>query len=93
MKQQQIKKQDAADATRTALHSLHEARTLGAVADLVRYGDDSDDEVAQNQLFVLQNIIDERLHDLFHALNYADDYLHQQPKKMRKKLSVVKKAA
>lgn len=93
MSKQRITKQEATEATRSALHSLYEARTLGQIANVVRYGDDSDDEIAQEQLFVLQNIIDEKLHDLFHALDYADDYLHQQPKKTRKKLAVVKKAA
>jgi hypothetical protein len=91
---QQFKKQNAADATRSALDSLHEVRTLGEIADLVRYGDDSDDEIAQNQLYVLQNIIDEKLHDVFHAVDYADDYFLQKPKKAtKKKLAVVKKAA
>jgi hypothetical protein len=94
MKQQQIKKQDAADATRSALDNLHEVRTLGEIADLVRYGDDSGDEIAQNQLHVLQNVIDEKLHDVFHAVDYANDYFRQRPKKRAKnKLAVVKKVA
>lgn len=89
-----IKKQDAAEASRAGLDIVHEVRTLSEVADLVRYGDDSGDETAQNQLLVLGNVIDEKLHELFHAIDLVDDYFLQAPKKNRKKkkLTVAKAA-
>jgi len=94
MNNSRIRKQDAAEATRTALDSLYEVRTLGEIVNLVQYGDDSDDEIAQNQLFVLQNITNEKMHQLFHALDFTNDYFLQQPRKTRKKkLAIVKKAA
>ena len=91
---QQITKQDAAEASHSGINILHEIRTLSEVADLVRYGDDSDDDIAQNQLFVLKNIIDEKLHEVFHALDFVDDYFLQAPKRRGKKnkLAVIKAA-
>ncbi len=91
---QQITKQDATEAIRSGLGLISEVRILSEVADAVRYGDDSGDEIVQNQLFVLQNVINEKLHDLHHAVDFVDDYFVQVPKgrAKKKKLTVVKAA-
>ena len=84
MPQSKIAKLDAADASRSAFDLVHEIQTLNEVAELVRYGDDSGDDIAQNQLLVLQNIINEKSHELFHAVDFVDDYFNQKSKPQKK---------
>jgi len=89
-----IEKRYAAEAVSAAFDNLHEVRTLREVVDVVRYGDDSEDEIASSQIDVLERIIEDKLHDLFHAIDFADDYFQQKPqKKKTKELAVLKKAA
>ena len=88
-----IKKQHAAVAIKESLNNLHEVRTLRQIVDVVRYGTDSGDEIAFIQLEVLENVIEEKLHEMFHQIDCADDYFGQKPQKKTKKLAVVKKAA
>ncbi len=88
MPQSKISKQDAVNANRSALDRIHEIQTLNEVADSVRHGDDSGDDIAQNQLLVLQNIIEKKLHELFHVVEFVDGYLtHKSKPKTAKKTS------
>lgn len=83
----QIKKQDAANAVRSAFELLYEARELVHAVDHLEA--DSCVDVS-----VLQNVAAEKQHQAFHAIDFADDYFTQKLKKAKKKkLAVVRKAA
>jgi len=92
MAKKQILRQDAAEASRAGSDLMHEIMTLHEVANVVRHGDDSGDEIAQNQLVVLQNTIDEKMDELYDAAFVVNDYFLQVPKS-RKKKKLTKKAA
>lgn len=87
---QTIKKHEAAQAIHAGSDALHEVLALNQVADLVRFGDDSDDEIAQNQLLVLQNTIEEKLEIVHQVVGFVSGYFdsangnHRGPKAGRK---------
>ena len=94
MKQQKIKKQYAANAVKTALDTLFEAGVLHDVAGFIEEHHGPSCKDGHVHLDVLRNVAEEKLSDAFDAVNFADDYFHQEPKKKAKKqLAVVKKAA
>jgi hypothetical protein len=95
MKNNRIKKQDAANAVDMARGLTFQAGRLREIADTIEGNhDDRECANAHHDVSLLRSIAEERSSEAYDALDYADDYFRQQPKKRtKKKLALVKKAA